>query len=137
MSAARSLLIPAIVLLAACSTGLLKRDSQPLHYEDYAGEPVQSFRIVAMDSWEPVSRNQLLLWNAPSEAYLLTVWSTCNNLMFANAVRVSSTAREVSRVEQVTVDGMRCPIESIRPVDVKAMRADRRAREEKPPDAAK
>ncbi len=124
----RHLILSVAVLLAACSTGLTKRDAQPLRYEDYAGSPIQSFRLVNLDSWEPVARNQLVLWNGPGEAYLVTVWKTCNSLLFANVVNVTSTSREVSTLEKVRVDRMDCPIESIRPVDVKAMREDRRGK---------
>lgn len=130
MTDARPLLLPAVLLLAACASGLAKREGPPLRYQDYAGAPIESFRITHLDGWESVSRDQLLVWNGPSEAYLLTVWKTCNNLNFANVVNISSTSREISRLEQVTVDGMKCPIEVIRPVDVKAMREDRRARDE-------
>ena len=119
----KALLILATLVLAACHKAE-KSDTVRLRYEDYAGPPVDSFHIVSLGGWEPAGRNKVLIWNGPSEAYLITVWKNCNNPYFANLVTVSSTAREVSLVERVRIDDMECPILSIRPVDVKAMRED-------------
>ena len=136
MSALRPTLLLGATLLAACATSMPKRTADTLQYADYAGAPIESFHIVNLDGWQSVGRYQLLVWNGPSEAYLITVWKSCRNLQFANVVNISSTSREVSRLEQVTVDDMKCPIDEIRPVDVAKLRADRRAREEAAPAPA-
>jgi hypothetical protein len=74
-----------------------------------------------------VSRNQLVVWDSINRAYLLTVWDSCRDLKFANTIAVTSTSRTVSKFEKVLVERDSCPIKEIRPIDVKQMKADRRA----------
>jgi hypothetical protein len=124
------------LLLVACSSGL-KRDGThvDLRYTDYAGEPVE--KIITMrgiDSWTPVSRNQLVIWTGINEAWLLTIWDNCPDLLFAQGVRVTQTGRSISRFDKVIVGRDSCPIREIRPVDVKQMRSDRKAAREAVPE---
>ncbi len=118
-----------IPLLAACATGVgrLKGDAAEQRYSDYAGPPVERFTAFDIDGWTPVSRDTLVIWNGLNEAFLIKVWDQCRDLQFADRIAVTSTARTVSRFEQVRVGRDRCPISEIRPVDVKRMRADRAA----------
>lgn len=122
------LLFPALmatILLAACSmTGSIAPDSS--RYEAWAGEPVDFFHVKTVLNWTVAGKYELLVWNGPAEAWLLKVMKPCGNLHFADVMQLSSTMDRVSRVETVTVDGMACRIDSIRPVDVVAMRAAER-----------
>ena len=132
-------IILAGVLASACATtptggSLLERstgDKAYARYEPYLGEPVDSFTMFRHDSWEPVNRNQLVLWTGVNDAYLLTVMQPCQELPFANTVGVTTTVNRVSRFDSVLVRGDRCPIELIQPIDVHRMKADRHLREEK------
>lgn len=123
-----------VTTLAGCGTGLPRKgNALKLSYVDYAGEPVE--QIVSMrgvDSWTPVSRNQLVIWTGISEAWLLTVWDNCPDLQFAQAISVTQTGRSISRFEKVQVGRDVCPISRIQPVDVKRMRADRKAAKPQP-----
>lgn len=123
-----------VTTLAGCGTGLPRKgDALKLSYVDYAGEPVE--QIVAMngvDSWTPVSRTQLVIWTGINEAWLLTVWDSCPDLQFAQGIRVTQTVRSISRFEKVQVGRDECPITRIQPVDVKRMRADRKAAKPQP-----
>ena len=38
---------------------------------EYAGTPIERFTAFDLDGWTPVSRNQLVVWSGPNEAYLL------------------------------------------------------------------
>ena len=133
---AKAILLGVLMLtLVGCSSAL-RRDGAAidLKYTDYAGEPVE--QIVAMrgvDSWTPVSRNQLVIWTGINEAWLLTIWDNCPDLMFAQGVRVTQTGRSISRFDKVIVGRDSCPIREIRPVDVKQMRNDRKAAREAAP----
>ncbi len=116
-------------LLAACAGGLSRLTEQgfQVRYADYAGETVERFTAFRLDGWTPVSRDSLVVWNGPNEAYLLKVWDTCRDLQFADRIGVSSTTRTISKFEKVQVGRDSCPIEEIRRIDVKHYKADRAA----------
>jgi len=112
--------------MAGCATPLARlHGGSDLHYADYAGPPVERFSAFRLDGWEPVGPDTVLLSTGPSEAYLVKVWPSCRDLRFVERIGVSSTAHEISRLDQVRVGWERCPISEIRPVDLKRMRADR------------
>lgn len=120
------------LLLAACASGLdrMGGEDPSRQYIDYAGEPIERFNSFRIQGWTPVSRTQLVLWTGVNEAYLLTVWDTCPDLMFATRIGVTSTTSSVSRFEKVLVGRDRCPIRGIQPIDVKQMKEDRRLERE-------
>ena len=126
-------IILAGVLASACATtgGGLERstgDKALAQYEPYLEEPVDSFTMLRHDSWEPLGRNQLVLWTTINDAYLLTVTGPCHELPFAQTVGVTTTASMVTRLDSVIVRGNRCPIAQIQPIDVERMKADRHLR---------
>jgi Family of unknown function (DUF6491) len=119
--------LSATLLLAACS-GIARRQdeqSQLDRYMRYAGAPIDHFTYLGRyDSWQALSRNQLVVWTSLNDAYLLTVADFCNDLQFAQRIGLSSTGGTVSRLEAITYDHQRCPINEIRPVDYRQMRRD-------------
>jgi Family of unknown function (DUF6491) len=126
-------IILAAFLASACATtggGLERSKGEKLYsrYEPYLGEPVHSFTALQHDSWQPISRTQLVLWTTFDDAYLLTVTGNCYDLPFAQTVGVTSTASAISTLDSVIVRGNRCPITQIQPIDVERMKADRHLR---------
>lgn len=119
----------AVSLLAGCATGLsrLGDDGFRVRYADYAEESVERFNTFRLSGWTPVSRDSLVVWNGPNEAYLIRVWDTCRDLQFAERVGITETARTVSRFEHLRVGRDRCPIEDIRRIDLQHYNADRDA----------
>lgn len=116
------------VTLAACGSGLMRREGESLSYADYAGEPVaQISTLRAVDGWTPVSRNQLVIWTGMNDAWLLRVWDNCPDLMFVNSIRVTRTGSSISRFDKVMAGRDACPIQEIRPIDTARMKADRKA----------
>lgn len=120
-------------LASACATtgGGLERstgDKAYARYAPYLEEPVDSFTMFRHDSWEPINRNQLVLYTTMNNAYLLTVMGPCHELPFAQTVGITTTGSTVSKFEKVIVRGNRCPIEQIQPIDVHRMKADRHLR---------
>ena len=116
------------VTLSACSSGLLRSDGPRLDYNNYAGEPVSDIVVMrGIDSWTPVSRDQLVIWTGINEAYLLRVWDTCPDLTFANSIRVTQTGYTINKFEKVIAGRDSCPILEIRSLDVKQLKADRKA----------
>ena len=117
-----------LVAVSAWSSGLLKSDGPRLDYNNYAGEPVSDIVVMrGIDSWTPVSRDQLIIWTGINEAYLLRVWDSCPDLMFANSIRVTQTGYTINKFEKVVAGRDSCPILEIRPLDVKQLKADRKA----------
>ena len=130
--------LTAIILSAALAGALVttgyaaelqsKGDKLYAKYELYLGEPVKSFTALRHDSWQQISRTQLVLYTTFNDAYMLTVANSCPELPFAQTIAVTSTASSISTLDSVIVRGDRCLITQIQPIDVKRMKADRNAR---------
>lgn len=110
----------AAVLFAGCA------NTPKLNYNEYAGEPVQSFYMPSFDGWTSVSKDQLVVWTSQNKAYLINVTGYCPDLQFANRIAVTSTGSSVDKFEKVIVGRDRCFIDTIRPIDVKQMKEDRK-----------
>ncbi len=126
-------IILAALLASACATsggGIQRSQGNRLlsKYEPYVGEPVDSFTAFRQESWQPLSRTQLVLWTSVNDAYLLTIASNCPDLQFARSVGVTSTTSSISTLDSVLVQGNRCQIRQIQPIDIRRMRDDRNAR---------
>jgi Family of unknown function (DUF6491) len=126
--------LAAAALLASCSGIPLKqRDAaERARFEAYAGKPVDHFTwFTSYDGWEPISRDQLVVWTDINRAYLISVLRPCTDLMFAQRIGLSSTADTVyAHFDSVHVEGWSCIIKTIRPVDYLKMQHDlRRERE--------
>ena len=136
MTKLRSLGALALLLASGCATSLpgpAERTAKRLdEVERHAGAPIEEFHFWQMDRWESLGPFAIAVWTNPNEAYLITVRPPCAGLDFADAVGVSSTGRRVSRsFDFVTFEHQRCRIAEIRPVDIKALKAERRANAER------
>ncbi len=128
--------LAALGLLGACAGGMpMREDAQVVRdrYGAYAGEPIDSFTWLGRyDGWESIGRYELVVFTGVSDAYLLKVGPPCENLQFAQRIGLTSTGSAVhARFDSVTSGGWRCPIEEIRRIDYKRMRADMRLDAEK------
>jgi hypothetical protein len=127
------------VLLASCASSTHQSDQERrAQFAAYAGPPIQQFTWLGhFYSWDALSKDQLVVFTTPSDAYLLKVWPNCD-LRFASNSRgdetigVTSTSGTVSAgldsvIENSSAVGhQRCPISEIRKVDYRRMRADER-----------
>jgi hypothetical protein len=123
------MILPAVasVLLAACAAGPTRVTSDQTleRYLGYAGEPVDRINAIRIVSWEALSDDRIVLRTGPNEAYLVTVYATCRDLRYTNAIRViSQSTHAVTRFDKIAVGRDTCPIREIRPLDVKQMEAD-------------
>jgi len=134
-------LLVTAALLASCSGIPLKQReaAERNRFEAYAGKPVDHFtRLTHYDGWEPISRNELVVWTDINQAYLITVFSPCTDLMFARRIGVTSSANTVyAHFDAVRADGWRCQIDTIRPVDYLRMQHDQRQQHEAEKQAGK
>jgi hypothetical protein len=126
------LLAGAVAMLPGCATGIARLDGETSvdRYRPYLGDPIDHFTAFSFDGWEFGGGNQVVVWTGVNEAYLITVWNSCRDLDFAQHIGVTSTGNSVSRMEVVRVGRQRCPIEEIRPIDIRGYKADRAAQRE-------
>jgi Family of unknown function (DUF6491) len=119
----------AALMLGACASSLPKvsEETAVQRYQSYAGAPVDRFTAFRVTGWTALTRDKLVLWTGVNEAWLLTVWNNCQDLQFAEGIRLKRTGASVTRSDMVIVGRDRCPISEIRPIDVKQMKADRAA----------
>ena len=119
------------LILGACSTNLSPVERIAL-YESHAGPPVNDFRYFGSISWTPLGDQALAVWTKPNEAWLLNLFGPCYDLDVAPAISISNMMGRVSaRFDKVHVVGggmgssmrMPCQIQSIRPLDVKSLKA--------------
>jgi hypothetical protein len=119
----------AAALLAACASGPPRVDTNQTleRYQSYAGEPVDRFSFTRIDSWEALDDSHIVL-RSGRDGYLLTVYATCRDLRYANAIGVvSAMGHTLSRFDKIKVGRDTCPIREIRPLDIGQMKADEEA----------
>ncbi|TDK26355.1 hypothetical protein E2F46_06115 [Luteimonas aestuarii] len=131
----KSILLAAVATaaLSACATGGL-RDAEKLDlYRTHAGDPVGSFNFFGrLNGWTPLGDSALAVWTRPNEAFLLELSGPCQDLPFATAIGLTSSAGRVhERFDRVLVRStgsmnIPCFIRTIRPLDVKAVRMSER-----------
>lgn len=127
--AAAGLLLAAALLSSCSGIPLVKREAaERARFQAYAGKPVGSYTwLTSYDGWEPISRHQLVVWTNINEAYLITVFRPCTDLMFARRIGLTSFAGTVSaKFDFVKADGWKCMIKTIQPVDYRRMLRDER-----------
>jgi hypothetical protein len=141
--------LPAVLLLlGACASksespagsGTAAQQQALARYTQYAGPQLPYFTWLGRFwSWEPLSKDQLVVWTTANEAYLLKVWPPCDLRFAGIGIGISSTASSVyARMDSIVLRSgaagpMSCPIDSIRKIDVPRMRAEQHT----PPPAAK
>ena len=102
-------------------------------YSAWAGRPVKSFTWLGrFDSWEPLGKEHLLVYTRPNEAYLLKVSGPCDVRFATGPIGITSTNYTVyAGLDSIVVNSgpggkWQCPIDEIRPLDVRGMKADLR-----------
>jgi hypothetical protein len=134
-----------LVLCGACAGGIPLHPSQQQvrdRYSAYAGPPIPSFTWLGRyDGWEPLGKDELVIFTTPNDAYLLKIWPPCDMRFVINDIGLSSTGRTVTaHLDSVITNSAatgrwRCPIDEIRKVDYQRMRADLRAQAQAPASA--
>ena len=128
----------AAVMLAGCATGRLSSAERLEIYRAHAGPPQQDLQYFgSLNGWTELGDSALAVWTRPSEAYLLELRGPCDGLSYAPAIGLTSQMGRVSsRFDKVlvrdTTGGPRVPcfINSIRKLDVPALRASEKERRE-------
>ena len=120
-----------LLLCAGCAAGGGPREREAARlalFERHAGAPVDQFRFWDLDRWEGLGKDAVAVWTRPNEAWLIRVLKPCVGLEHAQVIAVSSTLNRVHRnFDAVLFEHQRCRIAQIRPIDVRAMKAEQRA----------
>lgn len=122
--------IAAVLALAACASTPSMSDNQRLAlYRAHAGAPVSTIRYLGhFDSWTDLGDRALAIWTRPSEAWLLELSGPCNGLDYTPVIGLSSQMGQVSAhfdnvlVRNGGISDFPCRIDTIRPLDVKAIK---------------
>jgi len=122
-------------LLVACATTPRPPSAQLAMYRAHAGASVPSFRYLGrLDSWESLGDRTIAVWTRPHEAWLLELSGPCNGLDYTPVIGLTSQVGQVSAgFDKVLVRdpanfGIPCLIQTIRPLDVGAIKVDEQQR---------
>lgn len=127
-------LVCALQVSGCSSTGL--SDAQTLAlYRAHAEAPVRNFHYAnRLTGWNAIGDNALAVWTKPNEAYLLELDNGCAGLGSTSTILITNLLGQVSAgLDRVQlIDSPRgfnttCRIQSIRPLETKALRASQKA----------
>jgi hypothetical protein len=128
-------LIASQLIVACANSPQMTREERIEWYRANAGEPVRSFFYSGhLRGWTALDERSIALWTRSNEAYLLEFFPRCPDLAFASTITVSQQIGRVNAgFDSVTVrrasggiGGVRCRIESIRPIDTSVVKEPRR-----------
>jgi hypothetical protein len=131
----RNLLLWMLALtVAGCATGRLSDAERLALYRAHAGAPVRDFSYTrSLNGWTALGDSALAVWTRPNQAYLLELFGPCSDLQYAPTILISNQFDRVSagfdRVSAIGGTGgirVACRIQTIRPLQVKALRASER-----------
>jgi hypothetical protein len=125
-----------VLFLAGCATrpGVPPTDRLE-SYRAAAGEPQRSFTYRGrLWGWTSLGGETLAVWTHSDRGFLLEVARPCQDLAFAVYITLTSRqGRVVSGADSIIarridggIGGSRCRIESIRPLDARAVRESQR-----------
>ena len=115
-------------LMLACVAGAAQAKRHATDYAAYAGEPVREFRFFQLYNWQRVTDRQMVVWTKPSTAYLLDLRNNCAAMTGRVTLQVGGVDGVQGRLREsddVIVGDLHCKVESIRPLDLARMKADR------------
>lgn len=118
------------LLLAAVALGAQAKHKR-VDYAAYAGESIREFRYTQLYNWQRTSDVSLVVWTKPSTAYLLTLRNRCDALSGSYVLQIGGVDGITSRIQAgdavVQVGQLRCRVQTIQPIDLVRMKADREA----------
>ena len=105
-------------------------ERKTIDYEAYAGEPVKQISFFQLYNWQRSNDKEVVLWTKPSAAYYLTLEHTCDGLRSSRVVievgGVASVRGRLSTGDDLIVGSIQCRVASIRPIDLEAIKRDRK-----------
>ena len=98
-------------------------------YAAYAGEAIPEFHYTQLYNWQRTGDKTLVVWTKPSKAYLLTLRNNCDALAGNYVLQIGGVDGIDGRVQagyaNVMVGQLRCKVDTIQPIDLARMKAER------------
>lgn len=125
-----------VALLASCATTGLSDPQRLALYREHAGEAQRDFRYSRqLTGWTALGDEALAVWTKPNEAYLLEFGGGgCSGLESASTILITNLLGQVSAgldrvqvIDQPRGFNFTCRIQTIRPLDAKAIRASEKS----------
>ena len=130
------LLLLALAVIAACSHGPTLTTQERLDlYRQHSGAPVLSFRLERMtgtQQWTPLGDQALAVWSSANRGHLLELRNRCPGMLSAGGIAITNSLGQVTaRMDSVVprrvgASGLSCRIDTIRPIDGRALREAKR-----------
>lgn len=98
-------------------------------FQQFAAEPVEQIQYWQLIGFETLEDDTVAVWTGVNRVYLIKVQQPCPRFEYAMALGLAGAQAHVisARFDAVTFDGQRCAIDTIRPVDYRAMRNAKQA----------
>jgi hypothetical protein len=113
-------------LLAGCAQSPVRdapAKAKP-DYRDYVVGGAMAFDFNRVDNWDSPNPGEVVVWNGPNEAYLLSLFEPCFGLDHAATILLSSHGSVRAGSDAVIVNGERCRIQRIDRLDARRLKAD-------------
>ena len=109
----------ALLLAPAARADTRERMAENLAtFERFAGAPVDEIRRFRLQRWRTLGERTVAVWISPKEIFLIDLRRPCRSLEYAKSIGIAARQRILdARFDHITVEGERCRIERIRPVD--------------------
>jgi hypothetical protein len=118
----------AVLLLAALGAGAASAANgntlqQKLTRLGYAqGATVDKIQDYKLDGWNYLDDKHIMIYTGPSQRYLVSLMTTCQNLSTAEHIRFSTTVNQLTKFDKLVVGGpggikQQCPITGINKLD--------------------
>jgi hypothetical protein len=122
-------LVGAFALLGACTDNPPKREQMAADratFLKYSSDPVE--RVTYLGRYygmRQLGDYQFVLWTTINDAYLMKVTPPCVGLDYTTSLNLTSAQNTITRgVDGALVEGQKCFITEIRPVDYQKMRRE-------------
>ncbi|WKE66369.1 DUF6491 family protein [Gallaecimonas kandeliae] len=110
------------LLLAACAS---QGDKATIDWQHYAQADTLDIFSPSFSHFEVVNPDQVVLWQSPNRAVLVTVIGACFFNDSSPVLRFTSGMSQVRRDhDAILYDNQRCPISRIQPLDIRKMKKD-------------
>jgi len=104
-----------------------KMQARKAFVTQFAAEPKASVSFLRQYDFEPLGQHSLLLYESMSRAYLVEIEDFCTDLPWVMAIGIDTkTSNLNAKFDSIRVRDRSCRILEIRPVDVKAMKAEQK-----------
>lgn len=113
------------LMAAGCATSRFLEEAEI--YERHAGDPVPEIRFMRLRDWRPVSADLLMIRTQGNEYYLVEPELPCaGHVRFTRTLVIPQSTGHVNLtpLDDLTLDGQRCRIRSLRALDYKGVQAD-------------